>query len=94
MTSMNDCQFCLSTAPLERRGTISNPTSMPMNADCVIDEPSARDGLLGSLPHDQEESLPNDSGGDKLLGRGSLWCALKSGRRWLLADNYASAKLQ
>ena len=39
---MNDCQFCLSTAPLDRRGTISNPASIPMFADCASDEMSAK----------------------------------------------------
>jgi hypothetical protein len=38
MIFTNDCQFCLSTAPLDRRGTISNPASMPIAADRACKE--------------------------------------------------------
>lgn len=46
---MNDCQFCLSTAPLDKRGTMSNPASIPIVTNCGSNKTSARNGLLGGF---------------------------------------------
>lgn len=57
MILMNDCQFYWSTAPLDKCGTISNPASIPIVADCVSNQMSARNGLLGIYLTTGEELL-------------------------------------
>ena len=58
MTLMNDCQFIWSSAPLDKCGTTSNPASIPIAADCVDDQMSARKGSLGVCLPTGEELLP------------------------------------
>ena len=46
MTLMNDCQFCLSTAPLNKHETILNLASIPIAVNCVNNKTSSKHDLL------------------------------------------------